>query len=79
MVDLFEQIGTAVASAGGGSGFALFAVIAWICGVKRVIVLSAEHLEMRATARKMRSLGASDKEVRKYLAESSMARTGRSP
>ena len=79
MVDLIELIKVAAASAGGAPCIALFAVLAWACGVKQVVFLGAEHVEMRATARRMRSLGASDKEVRKYLADNSMARAGRSP
>lgn len=52
--------------------------LATMLGIKRVVIVLIEHLEMRATARLMKAEGASSKQVARFLAEHALARAGRS-
>lgn len=54
-------------------------ILAKVFGVKQLVLMCAQHIEMRATARRMRTEGASQKQVARFLADHSLARAGRSP
>lgn len=54
-------------------------VLARVIGVKDLIALVAQHVELRAAVRMMRGAGASEKAVVRFIAEHAKARAGRSP
>lgn len=76
---MIEVLGYVAGPLTGASVLAMLFFVAKLCNLKGLISLWSEHLEMRATARRMRSAGASDKQIARYLADHSITRAGRSP
>ncbi|WP_146066138.1 hypothetical protein [Cryobacterium sp. Y82] len=76
---MIELIGAAAGPLSVASLMAFIAVAAKVTGLKGIIALWSAHLEMRATARTMRTEGASDKQVVQFLADHAATRAGRAP
>lgn len=74
-----ELIGYAAGSLPGISVLATVVILARIVGAKKLLAQWSQYLEVRLTARKMRAIGASRKEISRFLARSSIDRTSRSP
>jgi predicted outer membrane lipoprotein len=76
---MIELIGCVAGPLTGASVLAVVYFLAKAFDLKRAVVIWVEHMEMRATARRMRSEGASAKQVARFLADHAIARAGRSP
>lgn len=76
MIELFGQVAWPLT---GASMPTVVYFLAKAFDLKRAVIIWVEHLEMRATARRMRSEGASAKQVTRFLADHAIARAGRSP
>lgn len=74
-----DLIGYVVGPLTGVSVLTVVYFVARAFDLRRITVIWVEHLEMRATARRMRSEGASAKQVARFLADHATARAGRSP
>jgi hypothetical protein len=76
---MIDWVGVVTEAVTGGSVATAILLVAKVTNLKQILLLWAEHVEMRATVRKMRSEGASDKEVIRFLADQAKTRAGRSP
>ncbi len=76
---MFDLIGYVAGPLTGASVLTVVYVLAKVFDLKRAVIIWVEHLEMRATARRMRSEGASAKQIARFLADHAIARAGRSP